>query len=95
MTKPSWSISLLSLITSVFSRSGDSPYSSCKYSSNAFDVVIDLYTPDWGEVRFNGNMGYRALRVSKARGVNVHNQSFPYTITPDQGVVIHKEFSKP
>lgn len=62
---------------------------------NAFDVVIDLYTPDWGEVRFNGNMGYRALRVSKARGVNVHNQSFPYTITPDQGVVIHKEFSKP
>ncbi len=61
---------------------------------NAFDVVIDLYTPDWGEVRLNGNMGYRALRVSKARGVSTHNQSFPYTIIPTRGMVIHKEFSK-
>ncbi len=61
---------------------------------NAFDVVIDLYTPDWGEVRLNGNMGYRALRVSKARGASIHNQSFPYTISPARGVVIHKEFSK-
>ncbi len=62
---------------------------------NAFDVVIDLYTPDWGEVRLNGNMGYRALQVRKARGVRISNQSFPYTISPTQGVVIHKEFSKP
>ncbi len=61
---------------------------------NAFDVVIDLYTPDWGEVRLNGNMGYRALRVRKARGVRASNQSFPYTISPTQGMVIHKEFSK-
>ncbi len=60
---------------------------------NAFDVVIDLYTPDWGEVRLNGNMGYRALRVRKARGVSTHNQSFPYTISPERGMVIHKEFS--
>ncbi|WP_089719607.1 ATPase domain-containing protein [Candidatus Entotheonella palauensis] len=61
---------------------------------NAFDVVIDLYTPDWGEVRFNGNVGYRALRVRKARGVSTSNYTFPYTISPARGMVIHKEFSK-
>ena len=60
---------------------------------NAFDLVIDLYTPDWGEVRFNGNMSYRVLRISKARGTSTSNQSFPYTINPAQGIVIHKDFS--
>ena len=59
---------------------------------NAFDVVLDLYTPDWGDMSLAGNVGYRALQVRKARGVNADTRPFPYTISPTEGVVVEKDF---
>jgi circadian clock protein KaiC len=59
---------------------------------NAFDVVLDLYVPDWGEMRLTGNVGYRAIQVRKARGIGANTQSFPYTLSSTEGLVIHKEF---
>lgn len=59
---------------------------------NAFDLVLDLYTPDWGEMKLAGNVGYRALRVSKLRVGSADTRPFPYTLSPSEGVVVQKGF---
>lgn len=58
---------------------------------NAFDVVLDLYTPDWGEMKLAGYTGHRALRVRKARGVSADIRPYPYIISPTEGIVVQKE----
>jgi circadian clock protein KaiC len=59
---------------------------------NAFDVVLDLYTPDWGEMALSGNTGYRALRVRKVRGANADTRPYPYVISRTEGVVVQKDY---
>ncbi len=59
---------------------------------NAFDVVLELMTPDWGEMRSSRNGDYRALQVRKARGVSTNTQPYPYSISPSEGLVIHHDF---
>ena len=59
---------------------------------NAFDVVVDLYTPDWGEMALSGNTGYRALRVRKVRGASADTRPYPYTISPTEGIVVQKDY---
>jgi circadian clock protein KaiC len=61
---------------------------------NAFDIVVDLYTPDWGEMGFSGHTGQRALRVHKARVAGADTRPFPYTISPTEGVVVQKDYYK-
>lgn len=58
---------------------------------NAFDVVVDLTTPDWGEMEQAGQ-GMRALRVRKARGVRADTRPYPYVISPTEGIVVQKEY---
>lgn len=59
---------------------------------NAFDVVVDLYTPDWGEMALSGNTGYRALRVRKVRGASADTRPYPYTISRTEGIVVQKDY---
>jgi circadian clock protein KaiC len=59
---------------------------------NAFDVVLDLYTPNWGEMKLAGNTGYRALQVCKARAAAVNARPYPYTISPTEGIVVQKDY---
>jgi circadian clock protein KaiC len=59
---------------------------------NTFDVVLDLYSPSWGEMGLAGNRGYRALRVYKVRGAHADSRPFPYTITPSEGIVVQKDY---
>jgi circadian clock protein KaiC len=59
---------------------------------NAFDVVVDLYTPDWGEMALSGNTGYRALRVRKVRGANADTRPYPYIISRTEGIVVQKDY---
>ena len=59
---------------------------------NAYDVVVDLYTPDWGEMSLSGNIGYRALQVSKARTTHVDLRPYPYVISSAEGIVVQKGY---
>jgi circadian clock protein KaiC len=59
---------------------------------NTFDVVLDLYTPNWGEMNLAGSVGYRALQIRKARGVWSDSRPFPYTISTTEGIVIQSEY---
>ena len=59
---------------------------------NAYDVVVDLYVPDWGEMKFAGNTGYRALQLSKVRGANADSRPYPYTISATDGLVVRKDY---
>lgn len=58
---------------------------------NAFDVIIDLYTPNWGDMRMVGGGGYRVLKVQKAPS-NVDTRPYPYLIDPARGIVIQDDF---
>lgn len=58
---------------------------------NNYDVVLDIYHPDWGEMEQTGQ-GLRVLKVNKARGVNVNTRPHPYTIRPGVGVVMQEGF---
>ncbi len=59
---------------------------------NTFDVVLDLYTPNWGEMNLAGSVGYRAMQVRKARGVRADSRPFPYTISPTEGIVVQSDY---
>jgi circadian clock protein KaiC len=59
---------------------------------NGFDVVLDLYAPDWGEMGLAGRTGHRALRVSKVRGASADTRPYPYTISPGEGIVVQKDY---
>ncbi len=62
------------------------------YLTNHFDVVIDLYTPDWGDLRGADDRGRPVMRVVKARGVRVDTRPYPFRISKEGGVVVQKDF---
>lgn len=60
---------------------------------NAFDVILDLYTPDWGEMSVTGGVGgYRVMQVRKAPAVGVDTRPYPYTISQHEGIIIQRDF---
>ena len=64
-----------------------------KYSLlNGFDVVAELYTPDWGEMGLSGTTGKCALRVRKARSVATDSRPYPYTVSPTEGIVVDRDY---
>jgi circadian clock protein KaiC len=62
------------------------------YLTNHFDVVVDLYTPDWGDLRGADDRGRPVMRVVKARGVRVDTRPYPFRISKEGGVVVQKDF---
>jgi len=62
------------------------------YLTNHFDVVIDLYTPDWGDLKGADDRGRPVMRVVKARGVRVDTRPYPFRISKEGGVVVQKDF---
>jgi circadian clock protein KaiC len=58
---------------------------------NSYDVVVDVYVPDWGEMGQTGQ-GLRALQVRKARGAKVDTRPYPYTTRPGEGVIVQEGF---
>lgn len=58
---------------------------------NSYDVVVDIYVPDWGEMGQVGQ-GLRALHVRKARGTRVDTRPYPYTARPGEGVLVQEGF---
>ncbi|MHA1199608.1 MAG: ATPase domain-containing protein [Candidatus Heimdallarchaeaceae archaeon] len=64
------------------------------YSSlNSYDIVLDLKTPDWGEMKGAGH-DLRAIEVRKARGAVAETQMCPYIIRRGEGLVIQKEVTR-
>lgn len=59
---------------------------------NAFDVIVDLYTPDWGEMRAAGGGGYRVMQLRKAPTVGVDTRPYPYIISQDRGISVQHDF---
>lgn len=59
---------------------------------NHFDVVVDLYTPDWGDLRGADDRGRPVMRVVKARGVRVDTRPYPFRVSKEGGVVVQKDF---
>ncbi|MFW9996456.1 MAG: RAD55 family ATPase [Candidatus Odinarchaeota archaeon] len=58
---------------------------------NSYDVCMDLYIPDWGEMKQAGETGSRVLRVKKARGIITDTRPYPYVIS-SEGIQIQKNF---
>lgn len=58
----------------------------------AYDVVLDLYTPDWGEMRAAGAAGGRVLQVRKTRGAHADGRPHPYAIVPGEGIVLRGDY---
>ena len=59
---------------------------------NAYDIVVDLFMPDWGEMKLAGKSGYRAIQLAKVRGANVDGRPYPYIIMPNDGIVVQKDY---
>ena len=59
---------------------------------NTYDIVIDLFIPDWGEMTVAGISGYRALQMTKVRGARVDGRPYPYTINDNIGIVVQKDY---
>ncbi|AKG20069.1 ATPase domain-containing protein [Calothrix sp. 336/3] len=59
---------------------------------NTFDVVIDLYIPNWGEMNRPGNLGYPSLRVVKSRGTRADTRPYPYRISQTEGIVVQQDY---
>ena len=57
----------------------------------AYDVMIELFYPDWGEMQQQG-LGANAFRITKARNSKFDNHPYPYTIEPGKGVVLQRWF---
>jgi circadian clock protein KaiC len=62
------------------------------YLTNHFDVVLDLYTPDWGDLKGADDRGRPVMRIVKARGVRVDTRPYPFRISREGGVVVQKDF---
>ncbi|HEX2021964.1 MAG TPA: ATPase domain-containing protein [Candidatus Thermoplasmatota archaeon] len=62
------------------------------FLTNHFDVVVDLYTPDWGDMRGADDRGRPVMRVVKARGVRVDTRPYPFRVSKEGGVVVQKDF---
>jgi circadian clock protein KaiC len=59
---------------------------------NAFDVVLDLYIPDWGKMSQTGGTGRRVMQVRKARAVSADIRPYPYIISPNEGFAVEKDY---
>jgi circadian clock protein KaiC len=57
---------------------------------NMFDVVMDLFSPDWGDMSVG--QGPKALCLKKARGARVDTRPFPYSIAPEAGLAVQQDF---
>jgi hypothetical protein len=55
-------------------------------------MVIDLYTPDWGDLRMASDAEKPVMRMVKARGLKVDTRPYPYKVRTEGGVVVQKEF---
>lgn len=62
------------------------------YLTNHYDMVIDLYTPNWGDLRMAGDADKPVMRLVKARGLKVDTRPYPYRVRSEGGVVVQKEF---
>lgn len=62
------------------------------YLTNHYDMVVDLYSPDWGDLRSAGSSEKPVMRAVKARGLKVDTRPYPYRIRSEGGVVVQKEF---
>lgn len=58
---------------------------------NSYDLVIEIYTPNWGDMGQSGQ-GFRVLQVRKARGTAIDTRPYPYVIRSGQGVFVQTEF---
>ncbi len=56
---------------------------------NAFDIILDLYTPDWGTMTTGSN--YRVLQMQTAPTM-IDSRPYPYTIVPGRGIVVQHDF---
>lgn len=56
--------------------------------TNFYDVVLSLFTPNWGDMQQGGNEGMRAMAMTKARGVKVDMRPRPYVISEQEGILI-------
>ncbi len=59
---------------------------------DSYDVVIDLYLPNWGEMAQTGAKGGQVVKVRKARGVRADTRPYPYTIRAQEGVILEERF---
>jgi|GEM_PF-193965 len=59
---------------------------------NAYDVVLNLYMPDWGEMSQQGKLGHHVLRVRKIRGASADLRPYPYTLSPEDGIVLQTNY---
>ncbi|NEQ63135.1 MAG: recombinase RecA, partial [Moorea sp. SIO4A1] len=56
---------------------------------NLYDVVVDLYSPDWDEMNNGKEIGYKNwLQITKIRGAKADQRPYPYSISPTKGIVI-------
>ncbi|NES68890.1 MAG: hypothetical protein F6K24_28510 [Okeania sp. SIO2D1] len=59
---------------------------------NAYDIAIELYRPNWGDMNQQGNLGYPSLRLTKARGIKVDPRPYPYKLSPTEGIVLQADY---
>jgi circadian clock protein KaiC len=59
---------------------------------NAYDVVVELYTPNWGEMSQIGRQDDRALKILKLRGAKADLRPYPYTISMTEGIILQKDY---
>ena len=59
---------------------------------NAYDISIELYRPDWGEMSQLGNSGYPSLHITKARGIKADTRPYPYRIREGEGIVVQTDY---
>jgi len=59
---------------------------------NAYDVVLNLYTPDWGEMNQQGKIGNHALKIGKIRGARADLRPYPYTISLHEGILLQQKY---
>ncbi|GAC1462413.1 MAG: hypothetical protein NVSMB70_08890 [Chamaesiphon sp.] len=58
---------------------------------NSYDVALDVYIPNWGEMGQAGQ-GFRVIQIRKTRGIQADTRPYPYTIRPGKGVVVQEGF---
>lgn len=58
---------------------------------NSYDVVLDVYVPNWGEMGQTGQ-GFRVLQVRKSRGTHSDTRPYPYTIRQGKGISVQEGF---
>lgn len=62
--------------------------------ASLFDVVVDLYRPDWGDMGADGR-GSAVVAVRKAPGRQPDPRPYPYRIDDGGRIVVRTDFYKP